>query len=140
MQTSASPSIRDASTGLLWKLGLIDIAGTNQTNEEGVELEQIMLSYDKDNVREARKLRDILLAAGFKVWMDVNKGGKFYCKVRAGKFQQQCYNVTGESGLPLSPVTFAYRLVWYISMQTSRIEEPVHFNDNNRHLLCLSFC
>ena len=77
MQTSPSPSLRDASTGLLWKLGLIDITGTNQTNEEGAELEQIMLSYDKDNLRDARKLRDILLAAGFKVWMDLNKGGKF---------------------------------------------------------------
>ncbi|XP_072026498.1 uncharacterized protein [Amphiura filiformis] len=75
--TSFPPSLRNASTGLLWKLGLVDMTpNVNSINDEG---QTILLSYDVSNQKQARKLRDILVAAGFKVWMDENKtDGKLF--------------------------------------------------------------
>ncbi len=76
MQSTSFPApLRNASTGLLWKLGLVDIAPNANVTEEGQGY--IVLSYDVDNQNQARKLRGILSAAGFKLWMNENKRGMY---------------------------------------------------------------
>ena len=69
MQTCSNVALREASTGLLWKLGHTDIPNkqdscTDQTDEQ----KHILLSYHRSDQRKVTQIRDRIIASGFIVW------------------------------------------------------------------------
>ncbi|XP_072048011.1 uncharacterized protein [Amphiura filiformis] len=98
MRSEGSPKLRDACQGLLHQLGLIDIHEESpvekQTEpsvspspssssvrprqpppsyQETMDAPHVMISYQWEHQERAKKVRDMLQAKGYHVWMDVDK-------------------------------------------------------------------
>ncbi len=90
LRSSTISSLRDASSGLLHQIGLIDIhdecmeepgsfSGNSDVNDPPPSYKEatgglhVMLSYNWDHQERVIKIRDRLSERGYSVWMDVDK-------------------------------------------------------------------
>ncbi|XP_072048014.1 uncharacterized protein [Amphiura filiformis] len=98
MRSEGSPKLRDACQGLLHQLGLVDIheeppveqqteptasASPSSSSvrprdpppsyQETMDAPHVMISYQWEHQERAKKVKDMLQAKGYHVWMDVDK-------------------------------------------------------------------
>ena len=85
-QTSDNKDLQKASTGLLWKLGLVEVETNVQqaqpldsppSYEESVQKGHVMLSYSWANQGQVKQIKDKLEQAGYDIWMDVGNISKY---------------------------------------------------------------
>ncbi|XP_022083194.1 uncharacterized protein LOC110975222 [Acanthaster planci] len=75
MRACESVTVREACTGALWETseGQIDLPGHVLHTEHLANDKHIMISYQWDVQRRMIMLKDQLIKAGYRVWMDVDK-------------------------------------------------------------------
>ncbi len=87
LKKSANKTLREASTFALWELeGRRKQKPGHRTEEPGTEPEpsmcrdkvpHVMLSYQWNSQKLVLQIRDELVKAGYKVWMDVDKMSEY---------------------------------------------------------------
>ncbi|XP_038078512.1 uncharacterized protein LOC119745902 isoform X2 [Patiria miniata] len=75
MRSCENATLREACTGALWETneGKIDLPGHVLHTEHAADNKHIMISYQWDVQKRMIMLKDDLINAGYRVWMDVDK-------------------------------------------------------------------
>ncbi|XP_071504382.1 uncharacterized protein [Diadema antillarum] len=84
LKNNDSPTIRDSCTGALWEIydSKVPLGLHNEKSERSVssstlslssEAPHIMISYQWDSQERMIEVRDLLIKAGYNVWMDIDK-------------------------------------------------------------------
>ncbi|XP_072168197.1 uncharacterized protein [Diadema setosum] len=83
LKNSDSPTIRDSCTGALWEIydSKVPLGLHNETERPvssstlslSSEAPHIMISYQWDSQERMIEVRDLLIKAGYNVWMDIDK-------------------------------------------------------------------
>ena len=78
MRTHDNATLREACTGALWETneGQIDLPGHVLHAAHPASNKHIMISYQWDVQKRMVALKDALIKAGYRVWMDVDKMGE----------------------------------------------------------------